>query len=270
MPIRFGSEPGSLGGADKVYVGSDLVWPVSTLWTPEQLGADLLVWFDASDAATITLDGSSRVTAFANKGSLGGTATPLTANRPLYQAAGVNGLPLISNDNSPGDGLSVDFGSNLPTGDADSAMVGVGIQTANNAFARSLLLWGADVTDVSFRNIVGHSGLQYGHFSTANLIGGQAWLNAVQVSSYEHEAGWNYGTVSGTDLSPVSEGVLTTTADPFQLLLEDNLGLQEAMVLPRLLTADERLKLHGYLHHKWGVTANLPGAHPYKSAAPTV
>lgn len=31
-----------------------------------------------------------------------------------------------------------------------------------------------------------------------------------------------------------------------------------------------RQKLEGYLAHKWGLTANLPSDHPYKSAAPTV
>jgi hypothetical protein len=31
----------------------------------------------------------------------------------------------------------------------------------------------------------------------------------------------------------------------------------------------DRQKLEGYLAHKWGLTANLPGGHPYKTVGPT-
>jgi len=34
------------------------------------------------------------------------------------------------------------------------------------------------------------------------------------------------------------------------------------------LTQADREKLEGYLAHKWGLTANLPSSHPYKSSAP--
>ena len=30
----------------------------------------------------------------------------------------------------------------------------------------------------------------------------------------------------------------------------------------------DRQKIEGYLAHKWGLTANLPADHPYKSNAP--
>jgi hypothetical protein len=36
-----------------------------------------------------------------------------------------------------------------------------------------------------------------------------------------------------------------------------------------LSTAD-RQKLEGYLAHKWGLKANLPVDHPFKSTPPTV
>jgi hypothetical protein len=35
------------------------------------------------------------------------------------------------------------------------------------------------------------------------------------------------------------------------------------------LSTTDRQKLEGYLAHKWGLAANLPADHPYKSAAPT-
>jgi hypothetical protein len=35
-------------------------------------------------------------------------------------------------------------------------------------------------------------------------------------------------------------------------------------------STDQQQKTEGYLAHKWGLTANLPNDHPYKTAAPTV
>lgn len=243
----------------------------SSAWSPDTaFGADLLVWFDASDAGSMTLDGSDRVTAMTNNGSLGGTATPQGSTPPQYLATGLNGLPVLVQDGGTNEGLVIDFGSSLPLGDSESAMAGVGRMTINDGVnPRSLFLWGSDVDGVSYRNIVGFAGVQYGHFSTTNLIGGQAWLNVAQISSYEHEPGTNYGTVNGTDLAPVTETeTITTTADPFIIMIEDELEMQEILVVNRLLTSDEREKLHGYLAHKWGLESLLPGAHPYKSSPP--
>jgi hypothetical protein len=45
--------------------------------------------------------------------------------------------------------------------------------------------------------------------------------------------------------------------------------LNELIVVPSLLSDSDRQKVEGYLAHKWGMTASLPSAHPYKSAAPT-
>lgn len=49
-----------------------------------------------------------------------------------------------------------------------------------------------------------------------------------------------------------------------------NLEVAEVIVLDGLLTATEWEKLEGYLAHEWGLTANLPGGHPYKSTRPLV
>ena len=46
--------------------------------------------------------------------------------------------------------------------------------------------------------------------------------------------------------------------------------IAEILVLPAKATVDTRQRIEGYLAHKWGLTANLPADHPYKSAAPTV
>ena len=40
--------------------------------------------------------------------------------------------------------------------------------------------------------------------------------------------------------------------------------LAELMVIPSVLSEEDRQNLEGYLAHKWGLTDNLPTDHPYK------
>ncbi len=44
----------------------------------------------------------------------------------------------------------------------------------------------------------------------------------------------------------------------------------EVLVFARLLTTTELEMVEGYLAHAWGLAANLPGGHPYKSAPPSI
>ena len=44
--------------------------------------------------------------------------------------------------------------------------------------------------------------------------------------------------------------------------------LAELVVVPSVLSLDDRQKLEGYAAHKWGFTSALPPTHPYKTASP--
>ena len=44
--------------------------------------------------------------------------------------------------------------------------------------------------------------------------------------------------------------------------------LAEIIIFDRAITAEERVRVEGYLAWRWGLTANLPANHPYKSAGP--
>jgi HD-like signal output (HDOD) protein len=46
--------------------------------------------------------------------------------------------------------------------------------------------------------------------------------------------------------------------------------MAEILALEEELSLADIEKIEGYLMHKWGLEANLPSGHPYKSAAPTV
>lgn len=49
-----------------------------------------------------------------------------------------------------------------------------------------------------------------------------------------------------------------------------DMDLYELIVIEGHATEAERWRVEGYLAHKYGMTANLPGDHPHKSRAPTV
>ena len=44
--------------------------------------------------------------------------------------------------------------------------------------------------------------------------------------------------------------------------------LGEIILFDSMVSKSEKLKIDGYLAHKWGLTSNLPANHPYKSNAP--
>src|SRR5262245_15516873 len=97
--------------ADRVYVGATKIWPPD--WTPAVLGADLLIWYDAADAATIELIAGG-VVLWRDKSTYGRNATELTGEyRPSY----ANSIVSFGKANE----MSV---NNAPTTDYDFAFAG--------------------------------------------------------------------------------------------------------------------------------------------------
>lgn len=69
--------------------------PLAPLDSPDQL-PDLLLWFDANDAGTITLDGDDRVETWADKSGNGNDLESASGVGPLYDGATtLNGLPVV-------------------------------------------------------------------------------------------------------------------------------------------------------------------------------
>lgn len=71
-----------------------------TQFTPRHL-ANLQLWLDASDASTITQDGSNNVSQWNDKSGKGNNVTQTTAaNRPAYTTAGQRGMNVVTFDGS--------------------------------------------------------------------------------------------------------------------------------------------------------------------------
>jgi hypothetical protein len=83
---------------------------------------------------------------------------------------------------------------------------------------------------------------------------------------------WINGASNATQSSAESYGGSAIVAADLFMLRGTNNALNahvgEILMLPYPSDVN-RQKLEGYLAHKWGLTANLPGGHPYKTVGPT-
>lgn len=243
-------------------------------WTPAALGSSVAAWWDASDASTITFNGSN-VSAWASK--VGGiTASQATAaNQPAYSATARNGRPGVTNNAAKTLEFSTLLG--LPMGASDGTMVAV-------AYGLSA---GTDRQLMGYGNSTAGNGRYVFHDTNAAMGVSGAGSNLASSTSLvlfdRLIVGGIAGStkqlnlsVDGTLISGTATPTVNTTGSTGALFRWPAFGspfqgtLQETLILNRALTTDERQKLEGYLAWKWGLTANLPAGHPYKNAAPTI
>jgi hypothetical protein len=274
-----------------------------TVWNPSMISTAL--WLDAADATTVTTV-SGAVSQWNDKSGNGRNATQGTAgNRPVYQASAQNGLNAVrftaasSHSLSAGTTSTWDFlhdgnsssvfivarvrstGDNpnaihcyLSTGAAATSSRGYSIaydDTASDSKNNALhikVARGSTAFSVSdntndkitpgtyhiLSSYVDADNATAGNRS-ANRIDGSAAFGS-NVSTYPPSTNnSNYALTLGRDLR---ENTLDFTGDICEVLIFNT--------QPDTL---DRQKLEGYLANKWGLTANLPADHPYKTVGPT-
>jgi hypothetical protein len=237
-------------------------------WTPAQLGSALALWLDAEDTASITLNGST-VSQWDDKSGNNRHATQATAaNQPEYVAstAVLGGKPSVGATAATGYGL-------------------VGTITPSFA-AREWLLVTAYLDGV-----------------TALFPGGNTFptlMSGPEAFGFERAGVGSSGTAGWWSTSmwaafPYRNGAETTSTTalpmPATLLRFDGpntvtqtwgIGFNQAttnrtwrgpigevIAVGETLSTADRQKLEGYLAWKWGLEANLPVGHPYKTIPPT-
>ena len=256
------------------------------LWTPAAITTAL--WLDASDASTVTLV-SGAVSQWSDKSGLGHDFSQATSNkRPVTST--LNSLTVIdfdgSNDvltrgaNSIGrntSSLSFYWVLRPETVNADrrfwNSSHGTGVVNARALQGfNSSSAWrvggrredaGSYAEDVSVSasgdvNSWVITGFQY-NYSAATLT---LFRNALQVSA----GSWlNAGTSSDTDSQTAYIGSAVGGTAQFY-----DGQIAEGIAIHADVSTATRQKVEGYLAWKWGLEANLPAGHPYKSAAPTI
>ena len=270
----------------------------SKLWRPDELGADLALWLDAEDAASVTLNGTT-VSQWNDKSGNGYNVSNATAaTQPDYLATGFNGKPTLQVVG--GDFLergTTALGRNV--GGITCAIVGLHpagqtfVPNAAEVFISTSIVSGAtrfamspnvSTSTINRYALAGRrddaDSYASASSSTDSLANrGNPWIRVAQRAYSDGVA--NHWTDGTQDMANATVGVQTAgnTSDTDSLRLSIFSGanamptgtqLSEIVLTHSTMTNDDRQKLEGYLAHKWGLTANLPVSHPYKTKPPTV
>jgi len=266
------------------------------LWRPDELGADLALWLDAEDTASITLNGST-VSQWNDKSGNGRNASQATASlQPTYLSTGFNGKPTLETDGNDILELGVtSLGRNVSG--ITCAIVGVhpsGLTFTSNA-NELYISTGTSLTSTRFAftpnpsastanryaiagrrlDTDGYSTVSSSTDSLANR--GNQWIRVGQAAYSDGVANhWTDGTQDQTN-APFQTAGVTSDTDSLRTSILDGVSplpagsqLCEIVLTHSTMTTADRQKLEGYLAWKWGLESNLPIGHPYKTTPPTV
>lgn len=248
-------------------------------WSPANL-ASLFAWYDASDLSTITESGGA-VSQWDDKSGNGIHVSNATAaEQPTTGTRTQNSLNVLDFDG--GDALRNTTGLSFLNdayqentvffvikSDLDEiANYYLGLANDGNIPRRWFLdtrttpnrLEGVIVDGGSvFLNLSSKLDLNTNILMTAgDTVNEHGYRNgtfensvAITGTNYSNNAYLNIGCLFGNSTTPAMDGYIC-----------------EIVICNAFLSTTDRQKAEGYLAHKWGLTANLPAAHPYKMVAP--
>lgn len=224
-----------------------------TTWSPAQLSP--ILWTDASDGSTITLNGST-VSQWADKSGNGRNLVQATAaQQPAYNATTFNGRPGITFDGTDDILLS-------------SALMGISgaaprtfayVSRRINVGSGPLIQVGTTTVLRAFGRTVGLSGLLY-HWA-ADLTMSTAGLNVNNQEVIQSTGAVSTGFRDGTQIATGSYALNTLntvlyvgarTAPDFSPALYCPCVFAEIIILDKVLTLTDRQALEGYFAWKWG------------------
>ena len=238
----------------------------TTSFKPSSING-LELWLDASDGSSI-LHSSNDVSAWNDKSGNGLQGLQATSSkRPSFVASGQNGLSTIRFDGSDdfiqvrnlsiNQGYTVYSVAKTTAGSArDYLFDGVTTNSARSLIALrnsgTVQFWAGNWANTSITSPTGFFTLSAVFDNTSSLLS----LNGTTVT------GKNTGSFSLTN--GINLGTNYNTNNDF---LEGDIA--EFIIVDGVASASDRQKVEGYLAHKWGITAALASAHPYKSSQPT-
>lgn len=243
----------------------------ATAWSPADAGA--LIWLDAQDAATVTED-AGELTIWTDKGVNAVAVSPTSAsNRPVFDAAGLNGLPALSfdcDDDLEGAGMALaadmcllvvaEIGQVVNGSESliDFEAQNLKVRAGNSAeFRARFELQNGSAVNLTPSPVTDYSGAPHLFLARYDAAAQQidVWIDGGMVAS-----GNGYATPIGA-----ADNMRLMRHFGSALRLEGMLG--EVVAISSALSED-RERLEGYAAHLWGLTGQLPAGHPYKSVAP--
>lgn len=230
------------------------------------------LWLDASDTTTVTYDsaGTQGVSEWRDKSGNDYHSTQTTGSRQMkYNVIQINGLPTLRCDSwdaiwslnpVPANWQDLYIVARYDSSYTDSNGVNV-FQDWYGLFTGTV-------------NNSGNIGIQ-GTKNTQNLTGGwyqNIYLNgtADSQSGILPDLRSNFLMSVSADFPIAANGYcIGSDRSPGIIPARNWRGpVGEVIAFGRKLTDAERQEVEGYLAHKWGLAANLPSNHPYKTTAP--
>jgi hypothetical protein len=239
------------------------------------------VWLDAADLSTITI--ATGVSEWRDKSGNGRHVSQGTASQqPSYDA--INGIVTFDGSN--------DFLSN--------ATVGASGLTSVSFLTVMLMNAGGNNQDLPMGiGPTGSTGAVRCLYRSSNgtTVGFTGWGRDVASSAFSYDIGGQYRIIGAwntqlatpnnvritrdgaTPIAYTTNAALNTTADGFSVgslrgaavgSYYSNISVREIIVLYEAVSDLKRQLIEGYLAHKWGLTANLPAAHPFKNRPPLI
>lgn len=255
-------------------------------WTPTSLATASPLWFDASDAITITT--ATGISAWSNKGSLGGSLTQGTgASQPTWPAAVLNGLHVARFD---GSAQRIFTASSVAVPSTTTMTIMAVFQRNPAGGYRGLLGSGLGASSGTGITVAGNAGedwltgdvMVHGDGTTSGRAPRAITSGAgALVDAAFHVARFDLGTTvdvyaDGTAVTLRASAPGSFPGVTASFAIGDTTPTEGAywpgdvaeVVFAPNATPGEKQKLEGYLAWKWGLQANLPGGHIYAGAAP--
>jgi hypothetical protein len=249
------------------------------LWTPANLTTATSLWFDGDDCV---FNGSNQLTSITLKGSKAAGAATVTGTISKSTLNSLNGIQLNASTKRLSRALGAWSSSSLYMFAVFKLNTGAngrdgGILTSGHGIVATGCLTfhttSAAAGDGAWFAANGFSGAPQGMTGTVEPYSeGVGVLFGVQLGA--SNAAWTNG--SSTSLTSSSTGSISLTANTW--VIGHTFGgtgeymdaeLYQLVLLDYAPTTAEREKIEGWAAHKYGLTANLPGGHTYKTSAPT-
>lgn len=266
--------------------------PAWTFWEPTCLGSTVLAqWLDATETATMTLVTSAISQINDKSGNARNMTQATAAKRPVYSASGMgtnlpgftfNGTQNTTKGSSlAGTSFVYNFGASSVFTVMKAAAINANryIYSEGNTGTTSNVSYSPFVTSTT--NTITSLQVNNANTSEVNLptTSTTFFNNTIMLGMMEDAGTTFYSYTNGTAQSQAktnyTRGGSTLTTSRIGARFRNNAEtgwmagvMGEFIVTNGVLSTLNRQKLEGYTAHKWGVSANLPAGHPYKTTPP--
>jgi hypothetical protein len=240
------------------------------LWRPDELGASLALWLDAEDTASITLNGSTVAQWDDKSGNARHVSQATAANQPTYTASGLNGKPVLTFDGIDDFMSMSDFDNAVSLALVGSGGSAVAPLISGAAPALFTPTWNVNASRIEYRGRTDTT-IRQVNFGGAVDDFSIGFISLDAANSEVMLSGNGGAQTSFSQTINSADTTINTLGRDFQGVTQFADGrIPEIVVASSLLSTTDRQKLEGYLAWKWGLEANLPAGHPYKTTPPTV